>query len=80
MMIVVAWQWERIRVKPIWQVHFLRHRESRRSETARHFSVDRWRFRGSLDAWFILDCGELRTLVEMQGHPYEDSRQGNRAI
>jgi len=33
-------------------------------ETTRQFSVDRWCFRGSIDDWFFLDCGELRKLVE----------------
>jgi hypothetical protein len=33
-------------------------------EKARSFSADRWCFRGSIDDWFPLDCGELRKLVE----------------
>ncbi len=33
-------------------------------ETTRQFSLDRWCFRGSIDDWFFLDCGELRKLVE----------------
>jgi hypothetical protein len=33
-------------------------------ETTGQFSVDRWCFRGSIDDWFFLDCGELRKLVE----------------
>ncbi len=33
-------------------------------EKTRQFSVDRWCFRGSIDDWFPLDCGELRKLVE----------------
>ena len=35
-----------------------------KDKTTRQFSVDRWCFRGSIDDWFFLDCGELRKLVE----------------